>query len=493
MAIGSVFATLGGGDPPESEDAMTALATDYLVIGSGAMGMAFADEILTHHPSDRVLLVDRHAQPGGHWNDAYGFVLLHQPAAFYGVNSQSLGPGGAALASGNEVLAYYERVLGRLRATGRLDYFPMCEFHGEGRFSSNLDTTRSYRVEVRKKTVDATYMKVQVPSRVPPRYAVAAGTRVVPPNALAALGQPAPRYVIIGAGKTGIDAALFLLDRGVAPDRITWIMSRDPWLLNRGTLHPRLALEALFFDLVESLARAKTTDDVFRELEARGFVMRLDPGVWPTKFRCATVNETELEQLRRIENVVRLGRVKRVEPAGIELEGGSLPIEAGTVHVDCSADGLAKREIRPVFDGAKITLQSLFMCQQVFSAAVIGYLEARGGEDAEQNELCRVVPHPEVPRDFVAAMQVTAANLERWSRAMARWLRQSRLSLVHHAPWHRLVWNQLRARRQLPVAQQRMRAILEPASPAGAPRAAEPSRGPAAPAAPSRSRGRSPP
>ena len=70
-----------------------ALETDYLVVGAGAMGMAFADEILTQNPHDQVILVDKHARPGGHWNDAYPFVSLHQPAAFFGVNFENLGPG----------------------------------------------------------------------------------------------------------------------------------------------------------------------------------------------------------------------------------------------------------------------------------------------------------------------------------------------------------------------------------------------------------------
>ena len=106
--------------------------TDYLVVGAGAMGMAFADELLTQRPSARVALVDRHARPGGHWNDAYSFVSLHQPAAYYGVNSLALGRGGSALASGREVLSYYEEVLRRLLSTGRLDYFPLCEHRGGG-------------------------------------------------------------------------------------------------------------------------------------------------------------------------------------------------------------------------------------------------------------------------------------------------------------------------------------------------------------------------
>lgn len=56
--------------------------TDYLIVGAGAVGMAFADTLLTENPDATVTFVDRHARPGGHWNDAYPFVTLHQPSAF---------------------------------------------------------------------------------------------------------------------------------------------------------------------------------------------------------------------------------------------------------------------------------------------------------------------------------------------------------------------------------------------------------------------------
>ena len=59
---------------------MTELETDYLIVGSGAMGMAFADTgillALSETKADMVI-VDRHAKPGGHWNVAYPFVRLH--------------------------------------------------------------------------------------------------------------------------------------------------------------------------------------------------------------------------------------------------------------------------------------------------------------------------------------------------------------------------------------------------------------------------------
>jgi len=69
-----------------------AIEADYVIIGAGAMGMAFADEILTRSDA-AIAIIDAHAKPGGHWNDAYPFVHLHQPSSFYGVNSKELGSG----------------------------------------------------------------------------------------------------------------------------------------------------------------------------------------------------------------------------------------------------------------------------------------------------------------------------------------------------------------------------------------------------------------
>ena len=65
------------------------IETDYLIVGSGAMGMAFADSLLSQTKANMVI-VDRHASPGGHWNVAYPFVRLHQPSSFYGVESREL-------------------------------------------------------------------------------------------------------------------------------------------------------------------------------------------------------------------------------------------------------------------------------------------------------------------------------------------------------------------------------------------------------------------
>lgn len=68
------------------------LDVDYLVVGGGAMGMAFADALVAE--TDATLaIVDGYGNPGGHWTRAYPFVRLHQPSAYYGVNSRELGSG----------------------------------------------------------------------------------------------------------------------------------------------------------------------------------------------------------------------------------------------------------------------------------------------------------------------------------------------------------------------------------------------------------------
>ena len=114
------------------------------------------------------------------------------------------------------------------------------------------------------------------------------------------------------------------------------------------------------------------------------------------------------------------------------LPADALASNADKLYVDCTADGLASREARPVFAERRITLQSLVMCQQVFSASVTAFVESRYEDDAEKNELCRPVPHPNVPRDYLLAFLVTNVNVLNWTRAFPRWVLGSRLSILHH-------------------------------------------------------------
>ena len=134
--------------------------TDYLVIGAGAMGMAFADEIFHQDSSATLTIVDRRSVPGGHWVNAYPFVRLHQPAAFYGVNSRVLGNGTTDLSSKTEILEYYQAVMDKMVQSGRVEFLAAHNYLGDGQVAPLAEPSNITTYKVHKKLVDATYMKV---------------------------------------------------------------------------------------------------------------------------------------------------------------------------------------------------------------------------------------------------------------------------------------------------------------------------------------------
>jgi hypothetical protein len=418
------------------------LKVDYLVVGSGAMGMAFTDTLMSETDAT-VAIVDKHHRPGGHWNDAYPFVRLHQPSAFYGVNSKPLGDdqidqvglnaGLFELASGAEVCAYFDQVMQRqFLPSGRVQYFPMCEYR-EGEPIRSIISDQQFEIEAERAIVDATYMNVSVPSVREPRYEVASEVQIAPLNDLPRLPRPASGYVIVGAGKTGMDACLWLLTNGVEPDSITWIMPRDSWLLDRAYFQPdQSAGGGSFAGQFDCIARSSSIHEAFELLDEAGQLLRLSEDVWPSMYRCATVTKAELEQLRRVQNVVRMGRVQRIEPEQVVLDEGVLANDPGKLFVDCSADGLEQRPVVPIFAADRITLQTVRPCQQVFSAAFIGHVEASRTDEAEKNALCTVTPHPNTDQDFLRMTYAMAMSQISWMQdaEISEWLSSARLNLA---------------------------------------------------------------
>ncbi|KWX68640.1 NAD(P)-binding protein [Mycobacterium sp. NAZ190054] len=422
---------------------MTGIEADYLVVGAGAMGMAFVDTLLTETGAT-IVLVDRNHQPGGHWNSVYPFVRLHQPSAYYGVNSQSLGDEDAIdrsglnegffeLATGHEVCAYYDRVMrNHLLPTGRLTYFPMARYLGDNSFRT-LDGEQ-HRVTVRRRTVDATYLLTVVQSMRPAPFSAADGIDVIAPNDLPRYAPGHDHFTIVGGGKTGMDCCLWLLGNGVPPGKLRWVRPRESWLLNRADIQPgpRFAdqLRAAVTTRMRAISEASTLDDLFARLEDAGILLRLDPAVRPTMYHCAIVSRRELERLRLIEDVVRLGHIDRVDPDRIQLRDGTVPVTAASLYVDCTTRGLPRPPSVPVFDGDRITLQSVRSCQQVFSSAFIAHVEAAYPDDATRNALCAPVPHPDAPVDWLRhALADNAAQL-RWLQDpdLTEWLRSARLN-----------------------------------------------------------------
>lgn len=419
------------------------LEAEYLVVGAGAMGMAFADTLITESDA-RIVIVDRACQPGGHWTAAYPFVRLHQPSSYYGVNSRALGNGTvdrvgwnqglSELATAGEVCAYFDAVMQQqFLPSGRVSYFPMSEYLGDGRFRTVAGT--EHAVAVTRRIVDATYLRAVVPSMRPAPYEVTPGVDCVAPNELPNFGAR-DHYVIVGAGKTGMDVCLWLLRHDVSPEKLTWIRPRDSWLIDRATLQPGRAFidqfRASYGATLKAIADATSIEDLFDRLESLGTLIRLDPSINPRMYRCATVSNLELQQLRRIRNVVRKGHVRRIEPTAIVLDDGSVPALPSALHIDCTADGAPQRPAKQVFNGDFITLQAIRGCQQVFSAAFIAHVECSYAGDVLKNELCEPIPHPDSDLDWMRLTHADLRNFRRWleDTDLTDWLSSARLNLL---------------------------------------------------------------
>lgn len=424
------------------------IETDYLVLGTGACAMAFVDTLLTESPHAQVVMVDRHHRPGGHWNDAYPFVRLHQPTEWYGVESRELGDGSrensginaglTSLASGAQVMAHFDQVMTqRFLPSGRVRWFPKTEHiekDGHTHKFRSLLTGAVQTVRVRRKFVNVTHARTETPSTRPPRYKVLPGVQCIPLNALPKVERPYRNYTVVGAGKTGMDACIWLLENGVPHDRIRWIVPRDPWMLDRANLQPGPQGWRRYFGAsvaqLDAIAQARDIPDLFRRLEESGVLMRLDTNVTPTTYRCAVVSRGELAQLQKVGEIVRLGRVRAIEPSRVVLEQGDVPADTDTLYIDCSASAIQPLPKVPIFEADTINILMVRTCQPLFSASVIGWVESHVPDVGEQNALCTPVRGPELPIDFLRMWAPTLMNTMRWQQnaQLRAWLGQSRLN-----------------------------------------------------------------
>ena len=419
--------------------------TDYLIVGAGAVGLAFADTLLAETDA-HLTIVDREAAPGGHWNHAYPFVALHQPSMVYGVNSVELGTGAKdltghnaglyELASGAAVLAYFDQVMRRhLLPSGRVAYHPLSEFKGNGSIVS-LTSGAETKLQVRRKTVDATYLEASVPALHTPRFSVDESVRFVAPHRLPAelrQGAIPNSYVIVGGGKTAMDVAHWLLTTGVAPSSIIWIRPRDSWLINRQTVQPAMD----FFDeciggqaaQMEAYAAASDLDDLFDRLESSDVMLRIDRNVRPSMIHFATISKAEIEVLQRIKRIVRRGRVQALHEKSIKFVDGMEPVPDSPLYIDCTASAAIPRPIKPIFQGDRITLQYVRSPLTVLSAAMIAFVEAQHVDDAIKNHLCAPVAMCDTIADYIPLILGNMANQHRHSqdRALRAWMRASRL------------------------------------------------------------------
>lgn len=429
------------------------METDYLVIGAGASGLAFADTLVAEADVD-VTLIDGRTVPGGHWSDAYPFVRLHTPSAYYGVNSLPLGEdrvdrvgenaGFYEPATGVEVLDHFAEAAARLAATGRARLLLAHVHEGrdaDGELVRDLKTGGVRHVTVRRKLVDARYLEASVPATHTPTFEVADGARMIPINQLPAVAEVTSSYTVLGSGKTAVDACMWLLDNDVSPERIRWIRPREAWFHDRAHFQPFEQVGAIMEGIAldaEAGAQATDLDDLFQRLEESGRLVRIDPSQPADMYRTTMLSTPELHALRQIDNVVRLGRVHRIEGDRIVLERGEVATGPEVLHVDCTARGLRDAPAMPIFGPRRIVLQQVRHGSSTFNAALTGFVEAHRDDDSDRNRLCPPNPYPNTSADWPGMMSRTWRAERRWRGEpdLAAWLSQSRLNLLRALPEH---------------------------------------------------------
>jgi hypothetical protein len=304
-----------------------------------------------------------------------------------------------------------------------------------------MQTGALHDVVVRRRIVDARYLEASIPATHALPFEVAPGARVVPVNDLPTATGSVSLYAVLGSGKTSADACTWLLDNGVEPDRIRWIRPRDAWFYDRRHFQPLEQVGAIMEGIsldAEAGAHAASVENLFERLESSGRFVRIDRS-WPaTMYRGTMLSARELEGLRQIRHVVRLGRVRRIEVDRIVLERGETGTGKDVLHVDCTALGLRNAPAMPIFQPYRIVLQQVRHLQPSFNAALIGFVEAHRSDDAEKNRLCPPNPYASSVEDWPRMMSRTWRTEGRWLREsdISAWLAASRLNLLRALPDH---------------------------------------------------------
>lgn len=431
------------------EEGPKPLEVDYLVIGAGVRGLAFVDALLTQAEAMRrklvVAVVEERDMPGGHWNDVYTFARLHQPGVYYGVPSRSFGMYEKAVRREpahrpklEEVLSYYADLVEDLESAGKVRFFPMCYASADGsKITSRTDKDKSWQVIVKCKVVNSAYLGVESPQIRPPPFSAEAGALLVPPGWITTMRRPYPKYVVIGAGRTGIDTVTWLISRGVRAERIHWVVPRDAWFFSREAFEPS-KVGRTWKTFLQLASAQSTLTHLCLALEKAGIWCRVDQGRWPETFHGAFVSEEELEYLRRVESVVRMGHVKHVAIDAVHLEAGTYATGPDTLHIDCAGswETSSPRPV-PVWAGKSVTLQQV---QEVagmaggfnvpFAAAFIGFVEALlPGNEKDKNDLCTAARLPDGVAGWFEAQLHSLQCKALWEHeAVAKWLQRTSLS-----------------------------------------------------------------
>jgi len=238
------------------------------------------------------------------------------------------------------------------------------------------------------------------------------------------MGNEKKHFVVVGGGKTGMDAVFHLLTKkNVSPENLLWVVPNDAWITARenigncidllytsAKLHEDATVSGEIDSDEKKESDAATTavgvgEDFFQrgfiEWEKQGHIYRLDPSVVPTKFKDATLSLEELRTLQKsVPRMIRSGRISEITGQGtLVFQNGStmdlpFPVE-DTLFLHCSAGAFhftkSNRSPPPIFEQHRIVVQDIYgtpgFC---FVGSMLGKLESMGSlSDEERNSMTR--------------------------------------------------------------------------------------------------------
>ena len=219
---------------------------DLCIVGAGYAGLNAAFVASRYLPvTARVLILDKHEQAGGMWNDAYSYVRLHQPYRFFTVGNipWSLRRERSYLATRDEVAAHlrycFSVISKRLTVDARWGW--ECRNHTEdgGRVVvSARDPEGRVCTFTADRFIDATGFDVESlhPLALTSRQVHSIAPTSLPASGLLGTDHADPAWVI-GSGKTAMDTILAFARAN--PDRpIGMVTGTGTFFYSRDTVNP---------------------------------------------------------------------------------------------------------------------------------------------------------------------------------------------------------------------------------------------------------------
>lgn len=435
---------------------------DYLIRGTSIHELVFANTVVEKCGA-RVALVDPRGVPGGHWHQVADCSRLPPPYSAFGLPAFSIQDWRPELThiERDTVLAYCAHVLNhRLLPSGRVHYFPRCDYRGDGKIVS-VDTGEAQNISVTRRFVTSGHTAKLETGPHLPCFSCTNAIDLLHPRDVSS--HPAfqarqyDAYCILGAGRTAIEAALYLLRQNISPDQIRWVKSREKWTLSTPEEATSLAQfddqVAMSLNSLRLMSQAHSVQALCRGLEGLGLLLRTSPDEEPHGFSSQLLTREEAAKLCTIRDIIRKGHVHAISEIGMVLDGGAVPMPQQTLYIDGTGSIGTASKPPPIFQGPMIHLADVRLCQPSFSAAVIGAIELLEVSDSDKNALCA----PLHSSDLTTQFMISILNHHAWfhNGAVREWLESCRLDGLLQ-----IAARQLNSTTKMPSALRAIRAVL---------------------------------